>query len=489
MSDPHSTSSTTSSSPDDAAPSTTGVDDVSKMRGRIIVVDDNHDHKTEARIRAATARPITVVSNFYEAIGEIATTSLRAAPEAVIASIPAFGDRIQEYVEGLYNADPAIAVVALVTEETDDTAAEIARECVDAVLTHPVNQIEFERAIQEAGNASRGPRIQNAAALNEDDSVEEDLANQEEDERTSFDLDDEFIADDYNDDIDAITTSSPQVPSMEDGITDTDLICQVLQAPGSIVSLLELAIMSKTGQSDVVLQVGREMHILDIEHGESIVFNGATLGCLVAPHMSTSERTRWATWSAHYLALTDQLQSWKVLALTDDLTGARNRRFFDRTLGRLLNEASEKRQCVTLLLFDIDDFKQYNDRYGHTAGDEILIETVKLMESVIRPCDTLCRVGGDEFAVIFYDPEGERAPGSEHPRDIQHIIERFQARIVSHKFPKLGHAAPGRLTISGGLATYPWNGHDVESLYEYADQAALNAKQSGKNCIIVGPNR
>jgi diguanylate cyclase (GGDEF)-like protein len=138
-------------------------------------------------------------------------------------------------------------------------------------------------------------------------------------------------------------------------------------------------------------------------------------------------------------------------------------------------------------MFDIDDFKVYNDTYGHAAGDEILVEAVKLLRSVIRPSDKVCRIGGDEFVVIFHEPQGPRSPASKHPSDIFQIAHRFEKEICGHKFPKLGRDAPGTLTISGGLATYPWDGATAEALLELADQLALKSKRQGKNCITLGP--
>ena len=122
------------------------------------------------------------------------------------------------------------------------------------------------------------------------------------------------------------------------------------------------------------------------------------------------------------------------MAYQDDLTGAWNRRFFDTFLRRSIETAAPQRRMVTVMVFDIDDFKQYNDRYGHDAGDEILVETVRLLNSVIRVGDRVCRIGGDEFAVIFADPEGPRRSGSNHPETVEgiaHDIRKLYARLGS----------------------------------------------------------
>lgn len=194
-----------------------------------------------------------------------------------------------------------------------------------------------------------------------------------------------------------------------------------------------------------------------------------------------------ARWLASWLRLRDQHGQLREAAFTDSLTGAWNRRYFERFLRGTIEQAREQRRPVTILLFDIDDFKKYNDLYGHDAGDEILRETVNLLRSVIRPSDRVCRVGGDEFAVIFHEPEGPRQEGSRHPSDVFEIARRFQEQVLMHRFPKLLDCAPGTLTISGGLAAYPWDGATPEELLRRADQLAMASKRQGKNAITLGP--
>ena len=139
------------------------------------------------------------------------------------------------------------------------------------------------------------------------------------------------------------------------------------------------------------------------------------------------------------------------------------------------------------MVFDIDNFKQYNDAFGHDAGDVVLVETVRLLNSVIRRGDRVCRIGGDEFAVIFADLEGPREPGSSHPATPELIAARFQEQIHRMRFPKLGEEAPGPLSISAGLATYPWDGTTPDELLRCADHRALASKRKGKNAITLGP--
>ncbi len=221
--------------------------------------------------------------------------------------------------------------------------------------------------------------------------------------------------------------------------------------------------------------------------GVPVAWHDRHFGFLTCEGCSPAALGREASWLAGWLRLVEQQAELRRAALTDPLTGAWNRRYFDRFLPAAIERARRARDTLTLLVFDIDDFKRFNSEHGHAAGDEILIETVRLLRSVIRPSDRVCRIGGDEFCVIFHEPEGPRVPGSKPPENVYQISRRFQEKICRHEFPKLGSEAPATLSISGGLATYPWDGRNAEELLEHADRLALQSKAQGKNAILLGP--
>lgn len=225
---------------------------------------------------------------------------------------------------------------------------------------------------------------------------------------------------------------------------------------------------------------GPEESLSEVKH------RGRLFGWLCGPAALRNDFIVLAEWLSQCLALQEQHAQLRMAAYTDPLTGAWNRRYFDGFLGTSIEQARARRNSLTLLIFDVDNFKSYNDRFGHEAGDVILRETVRLLRSVIRPTDRVCRIGGDEFAVVFYEPEGPRDPGSRHPASIVQVVERFQEQILSHRFPMLGTQATGSLTISGGLATFPWDGLDVTSLMRRADGLVLESKRQGKNQICIG---
>ncbi len=215
--------------------------------------------------------------------------------------------------------------------------------------------------------------------------------------------------------------------------------------------------------------------------------DGRRFGVLRSRIAGEHELHLWAGWLSRWLELGRRHDLYRTQSRTDELTGALNRRGMFEFLDDVLASARDRRRPVTVMAFDIDDFKRFNDRFGHGAGDIILQETVALLRSVTRRTDRVCRVGGDEFAVVFSDPEGPRVAGSAMPHDVEVIARRFQEQVQRMRFPKLVIDAPGQVSFSAGLASFPWDGSDAEMLLRVADQRALESKRRGKNHVTLGP--
>ena len=187
------------------------------------------------------------------------------------------------------------------------------------------------------------------------------------------------------------------------------------------------------------------------------------------------------------------------LAITDDLTGVYNARYFKHFLNRILEKAKANRFPVTLFLFDIDNFKKYNDTYGHGVGDVILKQTASLIKRCSRDHDLVARISGDEFAVIFWEKEGPRKPFEADqpvgrlPATPLMIADRFRKLLINHditdssaQFSALGPAGRGVLTISGGMSIYPYDAQTADDLIQAADHALMfGAKKGGKNSIYL----
>jgi GGDEF domain-containing protein len=174
------------------------------------------------------------------------------------------------------------------------------------------------------------------------------------------------------------------------------------------------------------------------------------------------------------VSLQDRHNGLQKLAITDELTGLYNARYFRHFLSRIVDKARAMHFPVTLLLFDIDDFKKYNDQFGHGVGDEILRQVAALMKRCTRDHDLVARIGGDEFAVVFWDKEGPRQPKDPHsgslpgrpPQAPREIFKRFQRLIASEDFPMLGTSGKGVLGISAGLAVFPYEASDIDGLLD-----------------------
>jgi len=229
-------------------------------------------------------------------------------------------------------------------------------------------------------------------------------------------------------------------------------------------------------------------------HGEEAGTLYMTIGADEDPGAARHALSQVAHLIGKVAGLQERHNGLQKLAITDELTGLYNARYFRHFLARIIEKARAMHFPVTLLLFDIDDFKKYNDRFGHGVGDEILRQVAGLMKRCTRDHDLIARIGGDEFAVVFWDKEGPRqpkdpkpgVPASRPPQQPQEIFKRFQRLIASEDFPMLGQSGKGVLGVSAGLAVFPYEAHDVDSLIAEADRRLVHgAKKSGKNTLFI----
>ncbi len=160
----------------------------------------------------------------------------------------------------------------------------------------------------------------------------------------------------------------------------------------------------------------------------------------------------------------------------DALTGLYNRRHYDEALRIEWKRAGRNHHSIAIIMIDIDDFKLYNDRYGHQAGDDCLCEVAKQIKmSITRETDVVTRYGGEEFVAIL--PNTDLQAALELARKTRNKIEELQ---LVHENARLG----GYVTISAGVASIiPEINHSADDLVKSADQALYQAKHSGRNCV------
>lgn len=188
-------------------------------------------------------------------------------------------------------------------------------------------------------------------------------------------------------------------------------------------------------------------------------------------------------------ALQDLNEKLQLASLTDSLTGLHNRRYLFQTLGRDLapamhcSDGEPKLARAAFLLIDLDFFKSVNDRWGHAAGDQVLVQTAELLRLTSRDSDVIVRWGGEEFLIVSRDVTRSEA--------CQHA-ERIRAEFARHAF-ELEHGEPLSLTCSIGVSTFPFvpdrsKGLSWEQVLAVADRALYDAKNSGRNrwCAYFG---
>jgi len=157
-------------------------------------------------------------------------------------------------------------------------------------------------------------------------------------------------------------------------------------------------------------------------------------------------------------------------ASTDALTGLYNHRTFHDRLRQEVMRASAEHDTVALVMFDLDDFKKVNDVYGHGVGDQLLLQVADVLRASVRSSDVVCRVGGEEFAIIL--------PSA----DLRHSIAL--AERVGAELAKLEVEAAGRLTVSTGVAVGPMHAANPRELFACSEAAMMTAKTRGKGLIV-----
>jgi len=156
------------------------------------------------------------------------------------------------------------------------------------------------------------------------------------------------------------------------------------------------------------------------------------------------------------------------LATTDTLTGLRNRRAFNEFMELEIKRAERHGNALSLIMFDIDDFKRINDTFGHHVGDDVLIHVAKLIGERIRASEILARWGGEEFIILLPQSNVEHAV---------HLAGELRERMQAHAFP-----GAGTVTASFGVTRFSV-GDSMDSLLQRADAAVYRAKANGRNRV------
>jgi diguanylate cyclase (GGDEF)-like protein len=218
-------------------------------------------------------------------------------------------------------------------------------------------------------------------------------------------------------------------------------------AAGALHEAIGVPLVGRTGRIGWLGILSRDP---DARFGEDELRRLEELAERVAPAIENSRRFREA----------------RQLADLDSLTGLHNRRYFYETLGREVDRAQRYQRLLSLVIIDVDGFKEINDRIGHLAGDAVLAEIADRIRQVVRSADIPCRVGGDEFAVIVPEVEVGQA---------RQLVGRIQRAVSAQPI-----ARAGRVRVSAGIADLQPNDSPT-TLFERGDESLYTAKHSAHN--------
>ncbi|MGH9884804.1 MAG: GGDEF domain-containing protein [bacterium] len=264
------------------------------------------------------------------------------------------------------------------------------------------------------------------------------------------------------------------------------------------------------GDSVVLLLDGTLEVIHEAPEGETVVLRTVDAGALVGEIASTDGRARSASVRAHTAcrilripaadfrnlmrrrpdfleelywmqvervrSLTHRVTRTHHRAITDPLTHLYNFGFFRERVDIELERARHTGDLVSLVIFDLDHFKHFNDTNGHQEGNIVLVTVAEILKGAGRRADIMARYGGEEFVALLYGANREEA---------SRFAESVRELVQEHPFPGGEQQPGGRVTLSAGVSTFPWDASDEESLIKTADQNLYRAKELGRNQVVT----
>ena len=248
----------------------------------------------------------------------------------------------------------------------------------------------------------------------------------------------------------------------------TALVVGNLEAVGLTAAPSERKYRTKSFISYPITLSGRKIGVLNVADktgGEQFDEVDLSLLEIIGPQIAVAlERAEWQ----------ERATQFQLMSITDPLTGLLNRRYLEERLTDELNRSQRYNYSTSCLMIDIDDFKNYNDRNGHQAGDVALKVTAHALKAALRGADVACRYGGEEFCILLPQTSLNEAGV---------IAERIRQTVAEKEY-RYGKSQPlGMVTVSIGISTFARNIDTAERVIAAADRALYNAKAEGKNRI------
>jgi diguanylate cyclase (GGDEF)-like protein len=169
--------------------------------------------------------------------------------------------------------------------------------------------------------------------------------------------------------------------------------------------------------------------------------------------------------------------STKMLAITDFLTGLYNYRYFVQKFNQEIDRAERYKKPLSIVMMDVDDFKAFNDTFGHSIGDQVLVKVGEIINATLRKVDFAFRYGGEEFAILLPETDVENACL---------LAERLRGKIEQETIGAFGVVNSQSVTVSIGVASYPDDGTTMDEVFKQVDELMYKAKKLGKNRVYSG---
>ena len=251
-------------------------------------------------------------------------------------------------------------------------------------------------------------------------------------------------------------------------LTGQPVIVSDMEAEGIALAPPERQYKTRSFISYPIIINGRKVGLLNLTDKEGGgIYDQVDLSLLeiIAPQIALAlERAEWQEKAAQF----------QLMSITDPLTGLPNRRYLEERLAEEVNRSKRYDHQMSFLMIDIDDFKRYNDRNGHQAGDLALQMTAHALRVALRSADVAARYGGEEFCILL--PQTSLA-------EAKVIAERVREKIEDTSYPHAQSQPLGAVTISTGISTLSTTIDTAEQLIWAADRALYEAKDEGKNRI------